>query len=49
MRGLFRQGLVIWAMLIGGFLVLTHFTGFERDVRAVATAGVGATKALQGR
>ena len=49
MRGITKEVLSTGLILIGLFLVLTHFTGFERDVRSIAQGGVGLTKALQGR
>jgi hypothetical protein len=36
-------------LLILAFLVLTHFTGFGRDVGSLSTAYVSSVKALQGR
>lgn len=49
MRPLMKELLGVWAVLLVLFLVLTHFTGFERDIRALAVGGVDFTKALQGR
>lgn len=49
MKGLVREFIVATIVLIVLFLVLTHFTGFERDVRAIGSQYVGAVKALQGR
>lgn len=36
-------------LLIGGYLVLVHFTGFKTDVGAVTTGGSTVIKNLQGR
>jgi hypothetical protein len=44
-----KELLTVWAFLILVFLVLTHFTGFEHDVRSISAGGLGLTKALQGR
>ena len=49
MRGLAKQLLSAWAFLILLFLVLVHFTGFERDIRAISRGAIGFTEALQGR
>ena len=49
MKGLARELLHAWAFLIVLFLVLVHFTGFERNVRALTSGGVRFTEALQGR
>ncbi len=49
MKGLAKELLSAWVLLIVLFLVLTHFTGFERDVRAIAAGTFNITKALQGR
>lgn len=40
-------GMTVLLVLV--FLVLTHFTGFGRDVGSLATAYTGSVKALQGR
>jgi hypothetical protein len=37
------------AGLIAGYLVLTHYTGFAKDVSAGSSGAVSITKALQGR
>jgi hypothetical protein len=44
-----REFLTIWALLIGGFLVLEHFTGFSSDVNALGKNLTGLSKTLQGR
>jgi hypothetical protein len=49
MKGLARELLHAWAFLIVLFLVLVHFTGFERDIRAIGRGAIGFTEALQGR
>lgn len=49
MRPIIKELLGTWGALLVLFLILTHFTGFERDVRAIAAGGVDFTKALQGR
>jgi hypothetical protein len=36
-------------LLVLAFLVLTHFTGFSRDVGALSSAWVNVTKTFQGR
>lgn len=36
-------------LLIGGYLVLAHSTGFGRDVKATGGQVVAVTKGLQGR
>jgi hypothetical protein len=36
-------------LLILAFLLLTHSTGFARDLGSGATAYIGSVKALQGR
>lgn len=36
-------------LLIGGYLVLTNFTGFVKDTGAASSGGVGLVKAFQGR
>lgn len=49
MKGTTKELITIWAMLIAGFLVLEHFTGFSADVGALGNAGTKLTTALQGR
>lgn len=44
-----RKILVIGGGLIAGYLVLTHYTGFAKDLGAASNGGIGLTKALQGR
>ena len=36
-------------LLVLAYLVLTHFTGFSRDVGALGNAWVNVTKTFQGR
>lgn len=45
MRGYLRAAF----LLIVAYLVLVHFTGFTKDVAALATGTVGTVKAFQGR
>lgn len=40
-------GMTVLLVLV--FLVLTHFTGFGRDVGSLSSAYIGSVKALQGR
>lgn len=49
MRALLKETLTAGFVLIGLYLVLVHFTGFEGDLKAIFTGGVGAAKTLQGR
>lgn len=49
MKPLVRQLIGAWAFLIFLFLVLVHFTGFERNVRSISRGAIGLTEALQGR
>lgn len=49
MKGLAREGIVIWAALIAAFLVLEHYTGFSSDVGALFSGAGGLSKTLQGR
>lgn len=44
-----RQVLSATLLLVVLFLVLTHFTGFESDIKALGSAYTGGVKALQGR
>jgi predicted anti-sigma-YlaC factor YlaD len=45
MRGYLRAAF----LLIVAYLILVHFTGFSRDVGALAQGTVGTVKAFQGR
>lgn len=49
MKGFTKEFLMIWAVLIGGFLVLEHATGFSQDVGAIGTNLGSVSKVLQGR
>lgn len=49
MKGITKELIVLTALLIGGYLVLVHYTGFSRSVAALGTAYTGGVKALQGR
>ncbi len=49
MSGAVKEILTLTGTLVLAFLVLTHFTGFSRDVGAVGSGYVGVVKALQGR
>jgi hypothetical protein len=49
MKGTARDVLKATVLLVGGFLVLVHFTGFERDVRSISGLYNSAVKTLQGR
>lgn len=44
-----KELMTLTLVLVGLFLVLTHATGFSRNVSALGTAYVGGVKALQGR
>lgn len=44
-----KELLTVAGGLIGAFLVLTHYTGFSRDVSAVSSGSVSIFKTLQGR
>ena len=44
-----KKALFYMAVLIGGYLVLVHYTGAEGDANAAATGSVNLVKALQGR
>jgi hypothetical protein len=45
MRGFLRAAF----LLIVAYLILVHFTGFSRDIGAIASGTVGTVKAFQGR
>jgi|GEM_PF-5262018 len=49
MRATLKEFLGATVFLVGAFLVLVHFTGFERDVRAIASGYTSAVRTLQGR
>lgn len=49
MRYATKEFLGFAGALIGAFLVLTHYTGFSRDVSAVSSGSVNIFKTLQGR
>lgn len=49
MRGFVKQWLAATVLLVVLFLILTHFTAFERDVRVIAQGYIGGVRALQGR
>jgi hypothetical protein len=44
-----KQFITLAGGLIIAFLVLTHFTGFARDVGAISSGSVSVIKTLQGR
>jgi hypothetical protein len=44
-----RKVLVYGAALIGGYLVLVHYTGFAKDVNSAGSGSVNLIKAFQGR
>ena len=44
-----RKGILYGAILIGGYLVLTHYVGAVRDTNAAGRASVNLVKAFQGR
>ena len=44
-----RKALTYWALLIGGFIVVSRATGFGTAVKATGGQAVALTKALQGR
>jgi hypothetical protein len=44
-----KKALTYWALLIGGFIVVSRATGFGTAVKAVGGQSVALTKALQGR
>jgi hypothetical protein len=48
-KGITKELLTLTAVLVGAYLVLTHYTGFSRAIGAGANAYVGGVKALQGR
>ncbi len=41
--------IVIWAMLIAAYLILTQSGGFSKSLGALGTFVTGTTKVLQGR
>lgn len=49
MRGTTKEILTVTGGLIMAFLVLTHYTGFSRDVGAIASGYSNVAKTLQGR
>lgn len=44
-----RELLSVTAVLVGAYLVLTHYTGFSRAVTSIGGVYTGGVKALQGR
>jgi hypothetical protein len=44
-----RTALKYGAILIGGYLVLSHFTGAGKVISAAATGATTVTRGLQGR
>jgi hypothetical protein len=44
-----RELLTLTGALVGGYLVLVHYTGFSRSVASVAGAYTSGVKTLQGR
>ena len=44
-----KELMALTGVLVGLYLVLTHYTGFSRSVSSIGTAYVGGVKALQGR
>ena len=44
-----RNVIVIWALLIAAYLILTQSGGFSKALGAFGTFVTGTTKALQGR
>lgn len=49
MKGTTKEFLMIWAMLIAGYLILEHATGFSQDVGAIGNNLGSVSKVLQGR
>lgn len=49
MKIITKELLMLTAVLVGAYLVLTHYTGFSRSVDALGKTYVGGVKALQGR
>lgn len=49
MRAITKELLSFLMVLILAFLLLTHSTGFSRDVRAIGASLSGLSKTLQGR
>jgi len=44
-----RKFLTYGALLIGGYLVVTHYTGAARTLNAAGSGSVNLIKAFQGR
>jgi hypothetical protein len=44
-----KRALFVMLMLIAAYLVLVHAGGFATDIQAIASAGGGLAKTLQGR
>lgn len=49
MKAITKELVGMTILLVLAFLVLTHFTGFARDVGALSSAWVNVTKTFQGR
>lgn len=49
MKAMTKELFVLTAALVGGYLVLVHYTGFSRSIAALGSSYVGGVKALQGR
>jgi hypothetical protein len=49
MKFVTKEFLGMLTLLIGGFLILEHATGFSKDVGALASGTVNIAKTLQGR
>jgi hypothetical protein len=44
-----KELFTLTTLLVGAYLVLTHYTGFSKSVSSIGGAYVGGVKALQGR
>lgn len=49
MKTITKELVTMTILLVLAFLVLTHYTGFARDVGALGSAWVNVTKTFQGR
>ena len=49
MKGVTRELIVLSFGVIAAYLILEHYTGFSKDVGAIATGATGFAKTLQGR
>jgi hypothetical protein len=49
MSATLKQTIALTGVLVAIYLVVTHYTGFSRDVASIGSSYVGGVKALQGR